>query len=185
MKSISNRCSSKKGIIFCLVWLLASTQTTFAAQFLCSFGKACEVDAQSEECIETNEIIFVRTAPDAVFPSFEPDPDSKDFIGDTNVFGTPGILFGDGVPASLRQSFPDSFRRAAVRLNTAKRARETTSDEVSRLTVIAYSHVISSTGSLAIRQILFSIDDHLDATIKVGVDPWRDVIHHGTCEDLT
>ncbi len=179
-----NPSCSRKGAVFCILGLLASTQTAVAAQFLCSFDETCTVLTQSEECTETNEMIFVRTPPHADFRSFIPDPDIQNFIGDTNVFGTPGILPGESVPASLRQSFPDGFRRTAVRLNMTKRTREATADDDDRLKVIAYSNVVNNTGALTQPKMVLSIHNDFDATFVVGADQWRDLIYHGTCEEF-
>ncbi len=178
MKKICQRILLPSFIVICT---LTSTGAS-AAQYLCSFQTACLL-SKPDQCEDVDELLMIRTPPDSWYWQVKDDVFAYPMAGDSDLFGTPGILSGQIVPAVFRRELPTKFLAASPRLNMAERVNSVTDQTNLRLSVSGPDLFTSPAEMLTTPQVSLEILENLKASFTVRGPLRASLSYAGTCEE--
>ena len=179
MRSIHQRTQS----VALVLSVALMTDRASAAEYLCNFEEAC-LTAQSDQCNDVQEWLLVRTSPDSWVSQTNLGLQSESLFGDSDLFGTPGILSGNIVPAAFRTDFPGRLLAASPRLNMAERVKDITDQTGLRLSVIAPNLFTSPTEMMTMPKVRLDISDGLKSSFSVAGPLRANLTYTGNCEEL-
>lgn len=154
-----------------------------AAEFHCRFDLMC-LTQNLAVCQDVAGQLLIRTPPDSVVSGFSDADDGFSFLGDTDLFGTPGILPGQIVSAVARMSFPDSFRTADKQINMAERITDVTEGPNFALHVTGPNIYVSPSEALSTPYLELEVVQDMSAKFSVSGRLRIDQTFHGKCEAL-